>query len=104
MLALSTGLFDTVPLEKMNAAERAVRASAATFPPDLSARLVGAGKMSDADRDALVKVAHMVLADFSAGALPQSGPQLSSASPAPVQVPCIEKLIKPSLTGATNEK
>ena len=74
LLALSTGLFDTVPLEKMNAAERTVRAAAATFPPDLSARLVGAGKMSDADRDTLVKVARMALTDFSAGALPQSGP------------------------------
>jgi F-type H+-transporting ATPase subunit alpha len=60
--ALTAGLFDDVPLERMADAERAVRAAAAGIPQAVSAGFDQPGKTSDADAQALVAVARAALA------------------------------------------
>ena len=64
LLALAEKLFDQVPLERMDEAERAVRDAAAKLPADLNARLEGVEKMGDADRKALVDNARAALEPF----------------------------------------
>jgi len=64
LLALTEGLFDRVPLEKMNDAEQALRKAAADIPADVMERLSTADKQSDADRTTILKVATRALAPF----------------------------------------
>jgi len=64
LLALTEGLFDRVPLEKMNDAEQALRKAAADIPADVIERLSTADKQSDADRTTILKVATRALAPF----------------------------------------
>jgi F-type H+-transporting ATPase subunit alpha len=63
LLALSTGLFDPVPLERMSDAEAAVREASTRLAPDLGARLT-TEKLSDGDRSAVLANATTVLASF----------------------------------------
>jgi len=63
LLALSTGLFDLVPLERMPDAESAVREASTGLAPDLAARLI-TDKLSDGDRSAVLAVATAALAPF----------------------------------------
>ena len=62
LLALSAGLFDTVPLEKMRDAEKAVRS--ADLPEEIKKRFITADKLSDADRAAVLDAATKALAPF----------------------------------------
>ena len=63
VLALTAGLFDAVPLDRMAAAERAVfDAAGRDIPPDLCQRLLQADKLSDADRAAVVDIAQRAIA------------------------------------------
>jgi F-type H+/Na+-transporting ATPase subunit alpha len=64
LLALTAGLFDRVPLDKMPDAERAVRAAAGGIPADIAARFASADKMSDEDRRATLEAATQALASF----------------------------------------
>jgi F-type H+-transporting ATPase subunit alpha len=78
LLALSAGLFDRVPLEKVADAERALRAKVPGIPADVAGRFTTAGKLSDADRQATLEVATRALAPF------QPAPQPKAAGkPAP---------------------
>ncbi|WP_332877427.1 alternate F1F0 ATPase, F1 subunit alpha [Massilia sp. S19_KUP03_FR1] len=53
LVALGDGLFDSVALARMGAAEAAVRAAALALPPELQARCTGALAMTAADRAAM---------------------------------------------------
>jgi F-type H+-transporting ATPase subunit alpha len=62
LLALIAGLFDTVPLEKMNDAQQALQKAATQIPADVVDRLTTADKLSDADRKSILEAAHQSLA------------------------------------------
>jgi F-type H+-transporting ATPase subunit alpha len=64
LLALTAGLFDTVPLAKMTEARGAVREAAAKIPPEVSARFETADKLSDGDRKVIIEIARQALAPF----------------------------------------
>ncbi len=64
LLALTAGLFDTVPLPRMAEAQRAVQATAARLPAPLLERLLGADKLNDEDRQAVTDLAGAALKTF----------------------------------------
>jgi F-type H+-transporting ATPase subunit alpha len=64
LLALTAKLFDPVPLERMTDAQGAVMQAAANVPADVSARLVTADTLSDADRSAITELARQALLPF----------------------------------------
>jgi F-type H+-transporting ATPase subunit alpha len=64
LLALTEGLFDPVPLERMNDAQQALQKGAALIPADLVDRLTSAEKLSEADRKAILAVATKALVSF----------------------------------------
>jgi len=66
LLALTAGLFDRVPLEKVNDAEQALRKAAAEISPDVAERLSSASELSDTDRKAILEIATRALASFQA--------------------------------------
>ncbi len=71
VLALTAGLFDPVPMERMTDAEHAVRDAAGKSTPDaVGQRLLGADKLSDEDRATIVAMAREALAPF----VPQAQP------------------------------
>ena len=79
LLAVTGGLFDSVPLEQMAAAENAVGKAAADIPDDLIERLGGAEKLSEGDRKTITDLATEALAQF------QSNDEPGSSSPAKLQ-------------------
>jgi F-type H+/Na+-transporting ATPase subunit alpha len=62
LLALTANLFDSVPLEKMPEAARAVQAAAEKMPAEVSGRLDTAAKLSDEDKKTIIEIARKVLA------------------------------------------
>jgi len=64
LLALTAGLFDLVPLDKMNEAQQAVQKATAKLPADLVKRLTSADKLNDADRKSILDVARQALESF----------------------------------------
>jgi F-type H+-transporting ATPase subunit alpha len=64
LVALTRGLFDPVPLERMTEAEQAVRKQAGEIPETIIRNLNGAEKMSDADRQAIEELAQQALLPF----------------------------------------
>ena len=64
LLALTAGLFDAVPLEKMADAEHAVEAIASSIPAEMSARFATADKLSDDDRNAIIAITRKALVSF----------------------------------------
>lgn len=64
LLALTAKLFDEVPLERMAAAEHAVRDAAANISVVVSTRFDSAEKLSDADRAMITQIARDALVDF----------------------------------------
>jgi F-type H+-transporting ATPase subunit alpha len=64
VLALTDGLFDAVPLERMNDAERAVFDATDSIPADVAQRLLTGDKLEDADRAAMVALARRTLTPF----------------------------------------
>jgi F-type H+/Na+-transporting ATPase subunit alpha len=64
LLALTEGLFDSVPLEKMRAGEQALCAAATQIASDVRERFVSGQKLNDADRAAVLKIARQSLAAF----------------------------------------
>ncbi len=65
LLALTSGLFDQVPLDRMTEAEMAVRRAADTFPADLRSRLLGTAKINPSDRQSIHSRAVEALRSFS---------------------------------------
>lgn len=57
LVALTSGLFEAVPLDMMPAAERAVRESAAEISEEIRGRLQSGDKLNVDDRDALTNLA-----------------------------------------------
>jgi F-type H+-transporting ATPase subunit alpha len=64
LLALTAGLFDTVPLPHMVEAQRAVQDATAKLDGPLRGRLVGAKKLSAEDRKAVTDMAAATLKSF----------------------------------------
>jgi F-type H+-transporting ATPase subunit alpha len=74
LLALTAGIFDAVPLERMPEAERAVQDAAATIPDDVIGRLVSAAALSDKDRQTIVNIGRGALAGFQPEPDPEPQP------------------------------
>jgi len=64
LLALTSGLFDPVPLEKMKAAEQAVREKTRGLPPEILQELYSANGLSEASREAVMQLCEKALAQF----------------------------------------
>jgi F-type H+-transporting ATPase subunit alpha len=64
LLALGAGLFDLVPIERMEDAERAVLNAAAAMTADMGKRLETGDKLVDEDRAAIVELARKALESF----------------------------------------
>src|SRR5664280_2869750 len=64
LLALTSELFDSVPLDQMTNAEHAVHEAAASIPAEVCARFESADKLSDEDRKAIIEIARKALAPF----------------------------------------
>ena len=64
LLALTAGLFDSVPLPRMAEAQSAVRDVAARLPAPLCERMLGVDKLGDEDRKAVTDAAESVLKAF----------------------------------------
>ena len=64
LLALTAGLFDSVPLDRMTGAEHVVRESAAYIPAEVRARFDTAEKLSDEDRATIIRIARNALVHF----------------------------------------
>ncbi len=64
LLALSGELFDTVPINKMQEAELALRKMSAELPAELVKRLFSDEGLHDADREAILKLAKNTLLPF----------------------------------------
>ena len=62
LLALTAGLFDPLPLDKVNDAERALQTAVTDIPAAVAERLTSAGKFSDDDRLAILEIAKHALA------------------------------------------
>lgn len=66
LLALAGNLFDDVPLDRMTAAESAVRESASAIPEDVVKRFETAKELAAQDRAAIVQIAREALVNFVA--------------------------------------
>ena len=73
LLALTAGLFDDLPLDRMTDAETAVREAAAGIPDEVTARFDSADTLGDADRATIIQIARQALARFKS--TPESGPK-----------------------------
>ncbi|MEP6866937.1 MAG: alternate F1F0 ATPase, F1 subunit alpha [Novosphingobium sp.] len=64
LLALTGGLFDPVPLDRMPDAEQAVQKVAANIPAEVCARFESADKLSVEDRNTITEIARQALTSF----------------------------------------
>jgi len=65
LLALTAELFDDVPLDQISEAEHALRDAADDIPAKVRDRLDTAEKLSDEDRESIIKIARKALDKFS---------------------------------------
>ena len=72
LLAVTEGVFDPVPLERMAEAERAVREQAVARCPDIGSRIAAGSPPSDTDRDALLTAARAAVVDLIANSNAQA--------------------------------
>jgi len=68
LLALTTGVFDVIPLERMIEAEKAVQRAASQIPADMFERLLSAADVTQEDREAILSVARNAVMQFQEGA------------------------------------
>jgi len=61
LVALTSRLFDAVPLDKLSDAEAAVREAAVDISVEIQDRLQSGEKLSDADREAIIKLARSAI-------------------------------------------
>jgi F-type H+-transporting ATPase subunit alpha len=66
LLALTSGLYDAIPLEKMAEAESALCQAADLIPSEVRQRFVTEGKLSDDDRALILNIAQTALIPFTA--------------------------------------
>jgi F-type H+-transporting ATPase subunit alpha len=66
LLALTTRLFDLVPIDRMTEAESAIHEAAAHLPADVSARLESAAELTAGDRETILGIAREAVAPFRA--------------------------------------
>ena len=64
LLALTSNLFDNIPLTQMNQAQKTLRKAAVNLPPALCERFASAKTLSDEDRLSIVELATNALYDF----------------------------------------
>jgi len=95
LLALTTDLFDPVPLDKMTEAGHAVHEAAAKIPEEVCARFETADKLSDADRKAIIEIARQALAPFQPKPPPKTEPD-KEAGEKPDPTPKPEVKVKES--------
>jgi F-type H+-transporting ATPase subunit alpha len=65
LLALTSGLFDTIPLEKMEDAEQAVRDATAALPTEMRTRFETAEALSEDDRKTILQAGTEALKRFA---------------------------------------
>jgi F-type H+/Na+-transporting ATPase subunit alpha len=75
LTALTAGLFDSVPLEKIPDAEKALRLAVREIPADLAGRFASAEKPSDSDRKAIIEIATRALRAFQPKPEPKPEPK-----------------------------
>jgi len=73
LLALTAKLFDSVPIDQMPDAERAVKEAATHISPDISGRFETSSKLDDGDRNAIIEIARKALEPFQPKADPKAG-------------------------------
>ena len=78
LLALSSGLFGPVPLEKVADAVKALRGAAERMPREVAGRLTTADKLGDEDRKVILDLATRELAPL----IPAPPPKEATAAPA----------------------
>jgi F-type H+-transporting ATPase subunit alpha len=81
LLALTAGLFDTVPVEKMIEAEKSVAAAAMNLPAAILARLDGSAPLNDADKQSMIEIARPLLVSFEVKPVSQLKPKANTDSP-----------------------
>ncbi|NDP22257.1 MAG: alternate F1F0 ATPase, F1 subunit alpha [Paludibacter sp.] len=64
LLALTSGLFDTIPIEKMKEAEVVLQKKNTELPAELLKRLVSDKELNDSDRKTILKMAGDILEPF----------------------------------------
>jgi F-type H+/Na+-transporting ATPase subunit alpha len=64
LLALTAGVFDPIPLERMIEAEGAVRKAAQEISPDIAQRLLSSDELSEQDRESILGAAKKALTEF----------------------------------------
>ena len=64
LLALTSGLFDSIPLQRMLESEQALLMSAKELPRALEGRLYSDKKLNEADRQSILEIASEVLSSF----------------------------------------
>ena len=64
LVALTAGVLDRVPIDKMRDAERAIKQAADNIPADVRKRFSSSARMSDEDRDAILQVVGKAIAPF----------------------------------------
>jgi len=73
LLSLTSGLFDEIPIEKIQDAEAAVVENNKEITADVFKRLLSGEPLSDPDREAILKIAGNILAPFKVK--PESAPK-----------------------------
>jgi F-type H+/Na+-transporting ATPase subunit alpha len=64
LIALTAGLFDAVPLDRMKTAEETVQQTASRIPKDLCGRILGGQPLSTEDRKAIIAIAAGALSNY----------------------------------------
>ena len=72
LLALTAGLFDHVPLDRMTDAEQAVRRGGGEIPAEVCERFDTADKLSDEDRETIIEIARKALGGSRPSRVPTS--------------------------------
>jgi len=75
LLALSDGLFDTIPLDKMQEAEDALIKISKDLLAEIQKRILSGTKLSDSDKDAISKMAKDILVPFQENTEPDKDKQ-----------------------------
>jgi F-type H+-transporting ATPase subunit alpha len=88
LLALTSGLFDPVPIDQMTDAEKAVHEAAVNIPAEVCARFDTAEKLSDEDRATIILIACNALARFQ---------------PKPKLEPVVKTVVEPNPNAASKD-
>ncbi len=83
LMALTAGLFDRVPLNRMTEAENALRTAAADIPADVCEHLDASDKISDADREIIIGMARKALEAFQP--VPETDQETKEDNPPPAE-------------------